>query len=124
MKAKNRSCSMSLVARVRKAIRKIEESVKEFDNSILSHRWYNKGFEEYVEKPVRRHMRILEEGRGLPQREREKNQLYALIRKDYKDHYCPPHLFHDWLNKENRERYFWLRLEIDQVLDDSGIFNK
>ena len=110
---------MSLAAIIRRIERKTKETINEIDNKYLSYSWYNKDFEKYVESYVRRHIEILKEGKLLTQEERNEDKLYSRIRQDYTYNYCPAHLNYDWLTKKNQERYFWLRLDIDEALDDA-----
>lgn len=102
-----------------KALRKIERIVHEIECNTVN-RWYNTQFEENIGSHVRRHIQILRRGKSLTPYEREADRLYVILRKDYENHYCPPSFFPEWLNGDNRLKYFALRLEIDDALDDSN----
>ncbi len=114
-----------LTTEVKRTFWKIKQAAHEIDCSYLSHRWYNKGFERYVGSWVKRDIEILQDGKCWSPMEREADNRYKGIRHNYETNYCPPHYSHDWLDWENQARYFFLRLEIDEALDDSSyIFKK
>ena len=67
---------------------------------------------------------ILEDGKRLAKFERAKRPVYMQVRKHYEEDkkYCPGRIKESWLKQEDQERYFWIRVEIDEALDDSGYF--
>ena len=102
-----------------RTIRRIEAILHEIESNTIN-RWYNSEFDKHIGSHVRRHIKILQEGQHMSPIERDADRLYSILRKDYEDHYCPPSFFPGWLNGDNRLKYFMLRLEIDEALDDSN----
>ena len=78
--------------------------------------FYNDDFDKYIGNSIRFHIRILKEGKELACRD----DFYWQVRKQYESKYCPPWAANlDILTRENQEKYFFMRLDIDHILEES-----
>gem|GEM_PF-5294696 len=100
---------------------RIKEFLIDLDKSIY-YRRENANFDTQIAPRVREHIEILLEGKGLARFEREKDAKYRNTRRMYELHYCLPNLNPQFWNKKNQEKYFWLRIDIDEALDNSDYF--
>ena len=109
---------MALAAFMSKFSSTLQDIVHEVTCTIFHQDHNQNTWKTFIEPSVQRHIRVLQEDALLPLEER--SRLYYFLFGEYTQHYCPPHFMYDWLNKENRERYFWLRVEIDEALEPTS----
>ena len=98
---------------------KVYQKIKDFLHELevrIDWGFYNDDFDKYVGNGIRFHTRILEFGKQLSNRD----DFYWQVRKQYESAYCPPWAANlDTLTNENKEKYFFMRLDIDKLLEET-----
>ncbi|MBW2973899.1 hypothetical protein KY346_05925 [Candidatus Woesearchaeota archaeon] len=102
-------------------LNRIKEFLMDLDKSIY-YRRENANFDDQIALRIREDIEILLDGKALARFEREQDAKYKNTRRMYELHYCPLHFNPQFWNRKNQEKYFWLRLDIDEALDDSDYF--
>ena len=102
---------MDLTRKFKIAKGKLQDAIQEIlANTVF--KYENQLFETEVPS-IRRHITTLKQEANFI----EFNFYYNYIKKKYAQSYLPLWIKHSHLNQRNKERYFLLRFEIDEVLE-------
>jgi len=81
-------------------------------------KWINNPYAEtYFSYEVEPDVSYLKQNQGLMKYEKEADSHYMYLVEKYKEIYCPS-TFYEFFSFENQEKYFWLRVEIEDIISE------